>query len=145
MRALVRAFDGPSGQLVSGECDWDRFSAAKPVTNALYKALIRAGGSGDDGIDVAKLLEQTKEERVEAIERFVRTKVASVLHLDDIDDVDPGAEFVQLGLDSLVAVELKNSLEAAFRVPLPTSLAFDYPSARVLTAFLDGQLTTAAA
>ncbi|WP_414641856.1 type I polyketide synthase [Actinocrinis sp.] len=144
MRALARAFDGPPAQLVAGECDWDRFTAAKPVANALYRELVRGGGAGDEGIDPARLLEQSKEERIEAIERFVRAKVASVLHLDDIDDVNPGAEFVQLGLDSLVAVELKNGLEATFRVPLPTSLAFDYPSARVLTAFLDSKLTSAA-
>lgn len=141
MRALVSALGGPPAQLVAGECDWDRFSAAKPVANALYRRLLLGVAAADDGIDPARLRELPKEERNEAIGRFVRAKVAAVLHLDEPDDIDPGAQFVQLGLDSLVAVELKNALEAAFRIPLPASLAFDYPSTRVLAAFLDGQLT----
>jgi acyl carrier protein len=63
-----------------------------------------------------------------------------VLHFDDAEAVDSTTEFVRLGLDSLVAVELKNSLEAAFGLPLPGSVALDYPSAELLSEFISNQL-----
>ncbi len=63
-----------------------------------------------------------------------------MLHFDGTDDVAPDAVFLELGLDSLAAVELKNALETALRVPLPASVTFDHPSVDRLTDFLDRQL-----
>jgi acyl carrier protein len=141
MRALGHVLDGPPAQLLAGECDWDRFCAGK-VPNALYRELTRGGAAAPaEGVDLARLLDQPAEARIDAIEGFIRARAAAVLHLDDADEVDPTLEFVQFGLDSLMALELKNALEAAFHVPLPSSLAFDYPSVRKVTAFLDSQLT----
>jgi hypothetical protein len=57
--------------------------------------------------------------------------------------VEPGARFRELGLDSLMAVEMKNSLETAFRVPLPTSIVFDHPSIPLLAQFIDQRLVPA--
>ncbi len=142
MRALAHVLGGPPVRLVAGECDWDRFCAAKPVTNALYSELTRGSATTDAGVDLAWLRGQPPGARMDAIEGFIRAKAARILHLDDADDVDPNLEFVQFGLDSLMALELKNILEAAFHVPLPSSLAFDYPSVQKVTAFLDGELAS---
>jgi acyl transferase domain-containing protein/acyl carrier protein len=140
MRALAHALDGPPAQLVGGECDWDRFCAAKPVTNALYRELTSGSAAPRSGIDLAWLRDQTTAGRIDAIEGFVRAKAAAVLHLDGADEVDPNLEFVEFGLDSLMALELKNILEATLHIPLPSSLAFDYPSVQRVTAFLNSQL-----
>jgi acyl transferase domain-containing protein/acyl carrier protein len=143
MRAFASTLDGPPAQLVAGECNWDRFIASKPVPDSLYRELAGEGDANRDTVDLAGLLEQSGEERGAAIERMVRARAVAVLHLDDIDDVDPGMEFAQLGLDSLMVVELKNTLEATFGLPLPASLASDYPSARVLGAFIHSRLADA--
>ncbi|MDH6110588.1 acyl transferase domain-containing protein/acyl carrier protein [Kitasatospora sp. MAP12-15] len=130
-------------QLVAGECDWDRFSAAKPVVNAFYAELVRSSGASAQTIDVEKLRGLPAAERTTAITDFIRHRVAAVLHIEDADDVGPYTEFVQVGLDSLVAIDLKNALEAAFRVPLPPSMAFDFPSAALLADHIDQQLAPA--
>jgi acyl transferase domain-containing protein/NADPH:quinone reductase-like Zn-dependent oxidoreductase/acyl carrier protein len=143
-RALATLLADPAPQTVVGECDWDRFVTGKPVANALYKELVGDGGGADSGIDLDALLAAAPRERATAIDEFVRRKVADVLHIDDADSVDSATEFVRLGLDSLVAVELKNSLEATFRIPLPASIAFDYPSPGLLAEFLEAELTAAA-
>ncbi|HYJ96498.1 MAG TPA: phosphopantetheine-binding protein, partial [Burkholderiaceae bacterium] len=46
-----------------------------------------------------------------------------------------------LGMDSLMAVELKRRLERGIGKPLPSTLTFNYPNVGALAAFLDSQLT----
>ncbi|WP_105970700.1 type I polyketide synthase [Streptomyces geranii] len=139
-RAFASVLGRPLSQIVVGEADWDRFTSAKPVRNALYERLVQPGGGQSRTLDLEDLRRRARPERLAALEEFVRAKTADVLHLEDPDSIDPYTEFVQLGLDSLVAVELKNSLEAALRLPLPPQLAFDHPSPARLTEFLEQQL-----
>ncbi|MET7851832.1 type I polyketide synthase [Streptomyces avermitilis] len=143
LNTMVSLLGKPVTQVLAGECDWDRFSAAKPVVNAFYQELVGADGTSSRTLDLDALLASPDGERVEKITDFIRHRVADVLHIDDADDISPYTEFVQLGLDSLVAVELKNALEAAFRIPLPLTMAFDYPSAAVLGEFIGKRLEQA--
>ncbi|GAA0665260.1 hypothetical protein GCM10010193_15850 [Kitasatospora atroaurantiaca] len=142
-RALAQLLGAPVAQVVAGECDWDTFTASKPVDNALYRELLHEGGAAVRGLDLDALLLLPAEERAAAVDEFVRARVADVLHIEDVDTVDSNTAFGQLGLDSLMAVELKNGLETAFRVPLPSTIAFDFPSAGLLAEFIDQQLSPA--
>lgn len=141
MAALVALLGRPLAQAVVGECDWDRFAASKPVVNALYERLVRPrSAEGGGSLDLAALQAVAPTERTAAIAGLIRQKVAKVLHLDDADGVDADTEFVRLGLDSLMAVELKNSLEAALRIPLASSIVFEQPTTELLAEFLGEQL-----
>ena len=48
---------------------------------------------------------------------------------------------MQAGLDSLGAVELRNAIGIAFKLELPATIAFDYPTASSLAGFISSQLT----
>lgn len=52
---------------------------------------------------------------------------------------------MEAGLDSLGAVELRNALSARYKLDLPASLLFDYPSISALSSYLSDTLGTAAA
>ncbi len=77
--------------------------------------------------------------RAERMLAEVRSHVAQVLGLDGPGRVDPAQGFFSLGLDSLTAIELRNRLQARAGRALPSTLAFDYPTAEKLAAFLAGQ------
>lgn len=49
---------------------------------------------------------------------------------------------MEIGLDSLGAVELRTTLQAAFAVDLPATLTFDYPTIAALAKFIASQLST---
>ena len=141
MRTLATLLGTPLAQVAAGECAWNRFVPAKPVPNALYQRLCSVADGARTALDMDALLGRRGAERLAAIVGLVQSAVAEVLRFDEADTVDPDVAFTQLGLDSMVAMELRRTLEAVFRIPLPASIAFDYPSAEQLAEFLDSQLT----
>ncbi|MEM6716991.1 MAG: beta-ketoacyl reductase, partial [Cyanobacteria bacterium P01_C01_bin.147] len=56
------------------------------------------------------------------------------------EELDRQTGFFDLGLDSLTAMELKNSLQASLGCSLPATLAFDYPTVERLLDYLGEQL-----
>ncbi len=78
-------------------------------------------------------------ERREALSDWVTAQVAVVLGLAAAQ-VEPDTKFAAYGLDSLMALELKNRIQGLSGQPLPATLAFDYPCVASLAAFLDGSL-----
>ncbi|MFD7710609.1 SDR family NAD(P)-dependent oxidoreductase, partial [Streptomyces sp. NPDC059786] len=142
MRALRTLLGQSAPQVLAVDCDWDRYADGKAETHSLYRHLLdgRRPARRQDLPDLAALAALPPDERKAALNAFVRAKTAGVLRFDSAEEVEPDAVFLDLGLDSLAAVELKNALETALRVPLPASAAFDHPSVGRLTDFLDQQL-----
>lgn len=66
----------------------------------------------------------------------VRVLVARVLGIAPPESLDTSEPLRTLGLDSLMAVELRNVLAKSIGTPLPATITFDYPTADALTAFL---------
>ncbi|MER5861690.1 type I polyketide synthase, partial [Streptomyces sp900105245] len=102
-----------------------------------------AGGSGgqDAGPSLAQRLGALpREEREQALTDLVRAQVAAVLGHTDTDAVDAERAFQELGFDSLTAVELRNQLNNATGLRLPSTLVFDHPSPAALAAHLHRQI-----
>jgi acyl carrier protein len=59
-----------------------------------------------------------------------------VLGLEPATAVDPRTPLKDIGLDSLMAVELRNALTRSMGQPLSVTLLFDYPTLDALTSYL---------
>jgi len=75
------------------------------------------------------------------IEAAVRADVAAVLLLSVPGEVDANRPLRELGMDSLMAVQLRHELAARTGLALPATLAFDYPTVLEITQYLYGILT----
>ena len=66
----------------------------------------------------------------------IRSLALRSLGLDAQTAVEDARPLKDLGLDSLMAVELRNALSRSLGCPLPATLAFDYPSVTALVGYL---------
>ncbi|MFI6367767.1 type I polyketide synthase [Nocardia sp. NPDC050630] len=82
------------------------------------------------------------DERRRLLSDLVCTHAAAVLGHPGPEAIDPELSFLDLGFDSLAAVELRNRLAHASGLTLPATAAFDYPTPTTLAAHLAAQLST---
>ncbi|MEP7311426.1 MAG: type I polyketide synthase [Pseudomonadota bacterium] len=67
---------------------------------------------------------------------FVRDQTMRVLGLQNAEELDINEPLRQMGLDSLMAVELRNNLGGAAGQVLPATVTFDHPSVAALVDYL---------
>jgi SAM-dependent methyltransferase/aryl carrier-like protein len=92
---------------------------------------------------VARLADAASEfEKAEILSELARTEIAGVLRLNSPESLDPRRRLIDLGLDSLMAVELRNRLAKVLRLesPLPATLVFDHPTIEALAQFLHSRV-----
>ncbi|MEU7012037.1 SDR family NAD(P)-dependent oxidoreductase, partial [Streptomyces sp. NPDC046332] len=74
--------------------------------------------------------------REQALTELIHTHIADVLGHDPHTTINPEKSFQELGFDSLTAVELRNKLNTATGLRLPTTLVFDHPNPQALARHL---------
>ncbi|MTJ80585.1 MAG: acyltransferase domain-containing protein [Telmatospirillum sp.] len=77
---------------------------------------------------------------VDAIEAAIDTVLRDLLGLDEAMPVDRGRGFFELGLTSIMLVELRQALQARFGCGLPATIGFDFPTVHRLAAFIAEKL-----
>ncbi len=85
------------------------------------------------------------EDRLSSLERAVRKEAARVLGLRRGELPDGNVRLADLGLDSLMAVTLRNRLQAMVGHGLPPTFAFEFPTSAEMAAALDMLLWTSGA
>jgi acyl carrier protein len=79
-------------------------------------------------------------QRDEVLIGFVRGEVAAVLGVAQSDKIAPETGLFDLGMDSLMTVELRRRLERGVDRKLPSTLTFNYPNVTALAGFLAREL-----
>jgi acyl transferase domain-containing protein/NADP-dependent 3-hydroxy acid dehydrogenase YdfG/acyl carrier protein len=64
-------------------------------------------------------------------------QIAKVLDMPSAAAIDPQLGFTDLGMDSLMAVELSNRLRTSLDCPVSAAIAFDYPTIEALADYFD--------
>ncbi|MCC7368637.1 MAG: type I polyketide synthase [Chloroflexi bacterium] len=150
LSALGEMLRGAPAQVVVIPVDWPRFLKQYPPGSAppLFADVARTAtgaGSGDSrAVDPAERLrafrEASDEQRTALLTETVSRHLCAVLGLSDTSAIDPGRSLSDYGLDSLMAVELRNRLEAEFGSAPPLSDFLAGPTSRDLVVVLREQL-----
>ncbi|HEV2637106.1 MAG TPA: SDR family NAD(P)-dependent oxidoreductase [Actinocrinis sp.] len=152
---VAAAMGSEHPRLVAVALDPPRYAAAAGLPRAVLVAELTgepaapvapaANGTGSAaaaGWLRDELLSTAPEERTAELTAAVRNLVATVLGAGDVSDDTSG--FADLGLDSIMAIDLRTRLARALGLDLPATVAFDYPTVRTLTAYVGDRLFPAA-
>ena len=130
-------------QVAVSRNDWSRFKAMYALKRP--RPLLDLIATPTEGIeiktDTAPSLRQrlevvTETQRKELLQQALQEEVARVLGLPTTNKPDPEIGFFELGMDSLMAVELQNRLSKLLGVNLPSTLTFDFPNIERLTNYI---------
>ncbi|WP_026119636.1 type I polyketide synthase [Nocardiopsis ganjiahuensis] len=111
----------------------------------LFRTLVRpprrrASSGGATGSDLAGLAGPAREKALLAL---VSSRTLDVLGRPPGEELDPDQDFLELGMDSLTAVELRNELRTATELRLPASVVLNHSTPNRLARYLDGALPAA--
>jgi acyl carrier protein len=91
-----------------------------------------------------ELLKQLRElppsERHEALTAFLSELLGKALKLKNRELLAPRQGLFELGLDSIIALQLKSQLELSLGQPFPATLFFTYPTIESLANYLSSDL-----
>ncbi len=99
-----------------------------------------SGNSGQPSDLLRRLSAAPVGSQREVLTTFVIEQAKGLLGPQRAPSIDPRTPLQDLGLDSLMAVELRNTLSHALARPLPATLLFNYPSVDALVGFLVGNV-----
>jgi NAD(P)-dependent dehydrogenase (short-subunit alcohol dehydrogenase family)/acyl carrier protein len=135
-------------QVAAAVVDWDVlkavYEARRPrpflaaVASAASGGRTRRSRRGEDGPPVlaVRLQGVAGDDRRGVVVEFLREEVARALGIAEPWSVDEEQGLFDMGMDSLMSVELKGRIEVAVGTNLPSTLTFNYPSIAALAGYV---------
>ncbi|MGQ5640933.1 MULTISPECIES: type I polyketide synthase, partial [unclassified Streptomyces] len=149
LAALDAALDLPYPHLVpvkleltSLQRDADSGNDVPTLLRSLLRAPRRQAGetAGTPSGLREQLLARPETERLPHLTELVQREAATVLGVSATGGVGAQQVLKELGMDSLMAVELRRRLSAESGLSLPSTLAFDHPTPSAIAALLLAKL-----
>ena len=116
----------------------DRSTVAVPTQAVETSSAVGVSSAASSANAQASWLQLTSTtDRYRFLFDQVQSAAAKILAWDQAQPLDPHVPLHDLGLDSLMAVELRNALSRDLSLPLPATLLFDYPTVEALVGYLE--------
>lgn len=156
LAALQQAVEAHDTLITIADVSWDRFLPAFTArrSHPLFNDVVSRPDTTETTSSTATasaaalretLAAQTAEQQRHTLTAMVAGSAAAVLAHPDPDALHNDVAFKDLGIDSLTAVELRNSLATRTGLSLPATLVFDHPTTTSLVTHLTDLLSDTAA
>lgn len=126
----------------SGQAAFQSMQMAEPAPQTMLTP--QAGSNGQEVQEefINSLALALPTERQDLLVDYVRRHLAKILRIAQPQSLDRRQRLMDLGVDSLMAVELKSRLQAGLNIEqqLPSTLIYDYPTIEAVAGFLEGAI-----
>jgi phthiocerol/phenolphthiocerol synthesis type-I polyketide synthase C len=122
---------------------WQRNGERRSATHARSGSAATLDGQRPRGI-TDQLRSMAPADRSAFLREHLRQQAIHILSLPESTRIDQDEALHDLGLDSLMAVELRNALAASLGQPWSPTMALDYPTLQSLTEYLLSELFSSA-
>ncbi|MCA0456387.1 MAG: type I polyketide synthase [Chloroflexi bacterium] len=140
LSTLEQLLDSKRSQIVVMPVNWQKlmsqFREVPPLLSAFEQLATEKGATVSKEIFINELRQTEAEQRQPTLLGFVREQVVKVLGLNATQIPDDNQELIQIGMDSLMAVELSNRFRTHFERPFATTLAFEQSNITALSNYL---------
>ncbi|WP_341737261.1 SDR family NAD(P)-dependent oxidoreductase [Microcoleus sp. CAWBG640] len=117
--------------------NWSKFLERLPKITPFYENFQTTVTPSEERPALVSQLKATlANERRTILMDHVRSTIRNVIGLNASTRIEPRQSLFDLGLDSLMAVELRNYLEKSVEHSLRSTLLFDYPTLEALVNYL---------
>jgi len=122
--------------------DWKKYLVGHRVADTFFESLaanttIRQIAADTLQINVRHRLESApKEKQYALLVEQLREIIVNALGLPAAERIEPRRGLKDLGLDSILSIEIRGRLEKALDYSLPATLLFDYPTLETLAQYL---------
>jgi myxalamid-type polyketide synthase MxaB len=142
LKVLKQLLQQQATQTIVFPVDWETFLNQQPANPFFARVQPQAKIKSKTATSsfLQQLAQTNPNQQQHVLQSHLREQIAKVLGFADPEDVDPQEKFADLGMDSLMAVEFKNNLQASFGNAISLTAAFDYPNVELLTAYLAQEL-----
>ncbi len=137
---LLQANGTRSPQVGVVPIDWPKLYKNFPGAQTPFFSRLTQDLVSEEESLLALLIPLSAGERREQLITFLRTQLAQVLGFKTPEKITLRQRLFDLGLDSLMAMELKNRLERGLDLAVPPTLMFDYPTVEALVDYLAQQV-----
>ncbi len=141
LKVLKQLLQQQASQAIIFPVDWATFLRQQP-DNPFFERLQPQTETKPALADsfLQQLSSVPKDKQHHILQSHIREQIAKVLGYSDPKDIDTQEKFADLGMDSLMAVEFKNSLQASLGDAVSLTAAFDYPNVELLTDYIAREL-----
>jgi NADP-dependent 3-hydroxy acid dehydrogenase YdfG/acyl carrier protein len=140
LAALEQLMGSGEAQMTAAVVDWRQFKAVYEARGRRPKLERIEGGERKEAAVKQGVRDELEKrpvgERRQQLRTWLQEQAGEVLGFREGQRPEAEQGFFELGMDSLLAVELKNRLESSLGVTLRATIAFDHPTVKKLSEYL---------
>jgi 8-amino-7-oxononanoate synthase len=147
LEALEALLTQDTSQIGVVQIDWAKFleqisSSTVPPFLEQVATAVEAGAQSFSAFRL-QLDAAPSEERLALLTQHVQAQIAKVMGLSTPEEVELDRSFTDLGMDSLMGMEMKSRLQSSLSCSFPITLAMDYPTVGSLIQHIDRDVLSA--
>ena len=135
---LECALSSATAQIGIFKVDWQnaKLVGNQPSARSVYTQLLAEQQADTDNPIKAQLLNAPSSQRMALLVTAIQTQLAEVLGLADPEHIAINNSVFDYGLNSLMAIDLKQRLQAFSDAPLPASIVMKHDSVNKLASYI---------